>query len=410
MLCSSQRQDPELTEYLMSDPPVVHVHESCRKEYLNVPSQQIKRPAATDGVPETGKVRFMRSSVETFDWKGSCFLCGKLAMKDTKHPASQSKGREAKTDKVMQTMLRLCEERQDNWAFEVQGRLLTCGDLHAADAVYHVKCYCNFTDPKFASLNAVPVAHFVDHDKSAMFDVVCDMFENSESELYTVSELNNVMKSLSADDSHVYSSPYMKQKLQERFGDIIFFTDVCGWNNVCFCDVAHRIITDKWYTDQDSDVSKESQRIVEAAAKLIRANIHESVERQEEYPSISCIRDRDLAKQWVPSLLQLFLKTLISDDVKQIAVGHSIVQASGPRGVISPVLFGVGVSIDHVTGSKALLQLMSRYGFSVSYDEINRFKQSVVQMDQEGSLDTSQDSFTQWAADNVDHMWQHWMV
>ena len=186
---------------------------------------------------------------------------------------------------------------------------------------------------------------------------------------------------------------------------------MCGRNNVvCFRDVAHRILTDKWYTDQDSDVSKESQRIVEAAAKLIRANIHVSVERQEEYPSISCIRDRDMTKQWVPSLLQLFLKTLISDDVKQIAVGHSIVQASGPCGVISPVLFGVGVSIDHVTGSKALLQLMSRYGFSVSYDEINRFKQSVVQMDQEGSLDTSQDSFTQWAADNVDHMWQHWMV
>ena len=42
----------------------------------------------------------------------------------------------------------------------------------------------------------MPVAHFVDRDKSAMFDVVCDMLENSESELYTVSELINVMRSV----------------------------------------------------------------------------------------------------------------------------------------------------------------------------------------------------------------------
>ena len=42
---------------------------------------------------------------------------------------------EAKTDKVMETMLRMCEECQDNWSFEVKGRLLTCSDLHAAEAV-----------------------------------------------------------------------------------------------------------------------------------------------------------------------------------------------------------------------------------------------------------------------------------
>ena len=37
ILCSSQRGDHELTEYLMSDPLSVHVHESCRKQYVNVP-------------------------------------------------------------------------------------------------------------------------------------------------------------------------------------------------------------------------------------------------------------------------------------------------------------------------------------------------------------------------------------
>jgi len=101
------------------------------------------------------------------------------------------------------------------------------------------------------------------------------MLQNGESELYTVNELIDLMKSLVADDSHVYSFPYMKQKLQERFGDSIFSTYIYGRNNVvCFRDVAHRIITDNWYANRESDITSESHCIVQAAAKLIRANIH----------------------------------------------------------------------------------------------------------------------------------------
>ena len=111
----------------MRDSLSVHVHESCCKQYVNVPVQQVKRPAVTDGVQETGKVKFTRSGVDTFDWK-RCILCGKLAVRDERRPTARTRVREAKTDKVIKTMLRLCEERQDNWPFEVKGRLLNCGD------------------------------------------------------------------------------------------------------------------------------------------------------------------------------------------------------------------------------------------------------------------------------------------
>ena len=168
------------------------------------------------------------------------------------------------------------------------------------------------------------------------------------SELYTVNELIDLIKSLVADDSHVYAFPYMKQKLQERFGDNIFSTYIYGRSNVvCFRDVAHRIITDNWYANRESDITSESHRIVQTATKLIRAKIHESFAKEEEYPSNSSIRDRELAKQWVPSLLCAFLQTLVSDEIKQVAVGHSIVQASGPRdgdlsGVRCRVAYGGG--------------------------------------------------------------------
>ena len=85
-------------------------------------------------------------------------------------------------------------------------------------------------------------------------------------------------------------------------------------------------------------------------------------------------------KKFVPPLLCLLLHNLISDEVKQISFGHALVQASRPRSILAPVLFGLGVSLDHVLASEWLLVTLSRLGFSVSNEEVNRYKQSVVQI------------------------------
>ena len=91
------------------------------------------------------------------------------------------------------------------------------------------------------------------------------------------------------------------------------------------------------------------------------------------------------------------------DEVKQISLGHSIVQASRPRSVLSPLLFGVGVSLDHVLSSKWLLTMLSKLGYSISPDEVNRYKQSVVQTTETELPQKHPLCFTQWSADNVDH-------
>ena len=49
------------------------------------------------------------------------------------------------------------------------------------------------------------------------------------------------------------------------------------------------------------------------------------------------------------------------------------------KNVITPTLFGLGVEMDLVFGSRWLIDEMSRLGFSISYDEVNRYKQSVIQ-------------------------------
>jgi hypothetical protein len=162
-------------------------------------------------------------------------------------------------------------------------------------------------------------------------------------------DVQEEMRKLADEPCDVFSVKHLKELLKVRYGDEIWFAGVSGRKDViCFKSIASRVISDKWYNDRDADIEKESERIVDAAAKLLRGSIRDAQFDQENYPLNASIRNRSLAKQWIPPLLQTFLHTLIADEVKQIGIGHSIVQACRPRSVISPVLFGVGVSVDHV--------------------------------------------------------------
>ena len=61
--------------------------------------------------------------------------------------------------------------------------------------------------------------------------------------------------------------------------------------------------------------------------------------------------------------------------------------------------------MDHVFGSKWLINELSRLGFSITYDEVSRYKQSVIQSESLENVLTeySLGNFTQLVADNVNH-------
>jgi hypothetical protein len=192
--------------------------------------------------------------------------------------------------------------------------------------------------------------------------------------------------------------------LLERYGDNIFFAEISGRKNViCFRDMAARIINDKWYCERSENVGDESVRIVAAAAKLVQAQIREYVYNTKEYPITSDFCDVGAAKKWLPSLLLTFMETIIKNELKMVSISHSIVQAARPRSAISPILFGVGVSLDHLFGSRQLLDMLARLGFSVTHDEVGIYKQSVVQSDNSNAPESYPSSFTQWSGDNIDH-------
>ena len=88
-----------------------------------------------------------------------------------------------------------------------------------------------------------------------------------------------------------------------------------------------------------------------------------------------------------------------------MSIGQCIVNAVRPRSCIPPVLFGLGVEVDNIFGSKFLLNELCSLGFSVSPDEVLRYKQSVTENESASNFITEYfpGSFTQWMADNADH-------
>ena len=231
-----------------------------------------------------------------------------------------------------------------------------------------------------------------------------------EQNIFTVEDLHRIMTDLwDCDvDAELYSVKHMKYLMKKRYGDNIVFAEVSGRKNVVCCrDLCNLIVSDKWYEDRANDESTRSERIVKDAARLIASEIRAMSYSMEEYPSTS---DMSVDNQEViPPLLQLFMQSLVKTKLKQSSLAQAVIQAARPQSSIMPLLFGLGVQLDHEFGSEFLLMQLSRLGFCISYNAITRFKTSVMQASSDSKLSDVADSearettFAQFVADNVDH-------
>ena len=81
------------------------------------------------------------------------------------------------------------------------------------------------------------------------------------------------MKEL-AKSNEVYSLKWFKQKLIDRYKDLIYFLNAEGKPNVLyFKDSWNSLINDRWYKGKKADNVDEGGRIIIHAAKIILQQI-----------------------------------------------------------------------------------------------------------------------------------------
>ena len=362
----------------------VAVHHHCRRKFTDT------RKKSSRGKP----TKRLRSSVETpgFDWKSSCFLC--CEKKDENH-VRRDPIITVQTLPIRQNLIERAKERNDDWGNQVLEKLLVCNDLVAEEAVYHVSCMNKF---RLHTPRSEKKGRPVHMEMMDAYEKVCCWLENeSDCDLYTLKELQEKMTTLS-NNGEVYTIKTLKQKLLERYRDNIYFAQLPGRENV----IGFRNMTDQILSDLKKKEQQTKMDIIIAAAKLVKADIREIEKTIDYYPTIDDITDEDRDNEWVPESLRTFLRILISSNLKNKSLGQCITQASRPRSIMCPLMFGLGVELEKSMACKWLVNHLSRLGFCISNDEVLRYKQSAIECSNaENRDDTPQ--FMQWVADNVDH-------
>ena len=106
----------------------------------------------------------------------------------------------------------------------------------------------------------------------------------------------------------------------------MYFAEIDGRSGVvCFSNMVNHIVNDKWYGSQKSDETKEAERIVITAAKIIMAEIREMSYDNLVYPTHDDIALPEKQDSFLPSILRKFLKVLIRPKIKQNSIGQTIV-------------------------------------------------------------------------------------
>ena len=306
------------------------VHKKCRLDFIRP-----KKTGSCDTDQNERTTIARRSTTSRFIFKEHCFFCGQPGKYE-----GRKRGYDVipvRTKDFQDKIQEACRVRNDEWAETVRGRLEFAQDLHAADAVYHQACSVNFrrgkqfpkkhgndTDSKHAK------GRPVDTVKSKAFLKVTEfLVENDEGQLTIPDIVGKMQQYLEGTGELPYSAVYMKEKLKGLFGEKIVIITVNNRNVVTFHSTAASIISEFYKQPKVDDYEVEKSRIMKAAAKLITSDIKNLDASNTNYPCSREISSVDQALEFIPKLLQIFLKNIfVGKDIslKLASIGQAIIQ------------------------------------------------------------------------------------
>ena len=254
------------------------VHVDCCKQYTN---HRMISHALNKTIVEVPRKRSARLSDGPFNSSTDCIYCGTTVKFDA------SDFSYVKTDTFVKTILQCCNDRCDEWGLVVRSRIEYYEfDLQAADCVYHHSCDGNFRSRLDIPLRFSKQAKQQgekrrkpgrpeDDDKQQAFIKMCSYLEANDEEQITVADLANKMKEyLCENDALGYGNYYLKQKLQEHYGNSVCFAQKDGLNDVVTMrEKTSYILRSHFEADEDIDEEARKMKNIKTAARLLKSDI-----------------------------------------------------------------------------------------------------------------------------------------
>ena len=384
--CSEIRKDGVKETFLQNDS--LQVHSKCRQIYIlcpKPPQQKEKKPRA--------KIHCV-----LFDFKTVCFLCGRKCVLDVSKYNNAQKWSLVQKLGMIESIRVIARNRHNKWGDEVSVRLSQVIDLVSSDGRYHWHCYQTFQKPESSQPKIGAAVKKcgprADSKRENAFKKLCDYLEENDECQYTFEDLQNMFLQLSPE-VEAYSEKHLKRKLFQHYRNSLNFAALSGKENaICFGGATTNILSDNWYSKWNRDnEAQEELRVIKTAAAIIRREIKSKCYDYSQFPTTEHISKG--GAELVPEVLDVLIAEIIQptckrqtpekiirvkqvNERKKTTICHSIISAVRPRLFLSPVQFGMGVSLHRKFSSRDLIDILSNLGVSVPYREVLKYERSVT--------------------------------
>lgn len=186
----------------------------------------------------------------------------------------------------------------------------TPGNIKDLQARYHRDCFRQLLNEKHRVV--VNSEDSYSRKIDAAIDEIYNFMISSHECQFTMKQLIEAVQ-ISDVIPHEYT---IRERLKERFPDIVFSSRMGGITYVCFSDNLYDILSEAWHNKSKPKTLEELENhSIDSAAELIRRKIRTTLCHTHEYPASDKILSD--VNQNIPPLLLRFLNHIIYKDKEQ---------------------------------------------------------------------------------------------
>ncbi|XP_044018753.1 uncharacterized protein LOC122859338 [Aphidius gifuensis] len=334
----------------------LYLHNSCRLNYMRyrIPTFNDEQLPDLDGPSTSSTV-----DIKPFNFEENCLFCGENWNPETGFLVD----RKFMDIKILSTIKTLPNNQN------LKTRLCNIDSLMTLKARYHSKCFENTFEPDIND----------DEKYQESFENVCNHLENNSGKAVTW----RVIKDLMGDFSLEMRT--LCRRLESKYGDDIYILHRMG----CAPQFFYKRINlssayDKWMVGDKDLGDDEKQLILSVASEILRKEIKDQKYDMDSYKSPN--KFLDSVQKDIPRTLSFFLEKLLFStseesnrgSVKVQSIAHSIISAVRPRSFISHLQLALSTYIHKKTGSKRIIDILSKLGICSSYRKTQLLEASSI--------------------------------